>query len=102
MQMCGVFQALGREVFDQLIRGISIGKLKTYQVYERFNLRSEPYWFPVTPRKAALQARALRLLGAHDWRRRLGLGGLNRQPLMAVERATTTDRRHKRGAQPSR
>ena len=40
MQMCGVFQALGREVFDQLIRGISIGKLKTYQVYERFKLRA--------------------------------------------------------------
>ena len=40
MQMCGVFQALGQEVFDQLIRGISIGKLKTYQVYERFKLRA--------------------------------------------------------------
>ena len=40
MQMCGVFQALGRDVFDQLVRGISIGKLKTYQVYERFKLRA--------------------------------------------------------------
>ena len=40
MQMCGVFQALGQDVFDQLIRGISIGKLKTYQVYERFKLRA--------------------------------------------------------------
>ncbi len=40
MQMCGVFQALGQEVFNQLIRGISIGKLKTYQVYERFKLRA--------------------------------------------------------------
>jgi hypothetical protein len=40
MQMCGVFQALGQEVFEQLIRGISIGKLKTYQVYERFKLRA--------------------------------------------------------------
>src|SRR6201994_3755297 len=40
MQMCGVFQAMGREVFDQLIRGISIGKSKTYQVYERFKLRA--------------------------------------------------------------
>lgn len=40
MQMCGVFQALGPEVFRQLIRGISIGKLKTFQVYERFKLRA--------------------------------------------------------------
>ena len=40
MQMCGVFKALGPEVFHQLVRGISIGKLKTYQVYERFKLRA--------------------------------------------------------------
>ena len=40
MQMCGVFLALGQDVFSQLIRGISIGKLKTYQVYERFKLRA--------------------------------------------------------------
>ncbi|MFL6464036.1 MAG: hypothetical protein ACJ73N_06460 [Bryobacteraceae bacterium] len=40
MQMCGVFLALGQDIFGQLIRGISIGKLKTYQVYERFKLRA--------------------------------------------------------------
>lgn len=40
MQMCGVFRALGPDVFRQLVRGISIGKLKTYQVYERFKLRA--------------------------------------------------------------
>ena len=40
MQLSGVFQALGEDVFRQLIRGISIGKLKTYQVYERFKLRA--------------------------------------------------------------
>ena len=40
MQMCGVFQALGQDLFQQLVRGISIGKLKTYQVYERFKLRA--------------------------------------------------------------
>jgi hypothetical protein len=40
MQMCGVFTALGPEVFHDLVRGISIGKLKTYQVYERFKLRA--------------------------------------------------------------
>lgn len=45
------------------------------QVAERLNLRAEPYWFPATVRKARLHARALRFLGAHDWRRRLGLKG---------------------------
>lgn len=40
MQMCGVFQALGRDIFRQLLQGISIGKLKTYQVYERFKARA--------------------------------------------------------------
>jgi hypothetical protein len=38
--MCGVFQALGPEIFHQLVRGISIGKLKTFQVYERFKVRA--------------------------------------------------------------
>ena len=40
MQMCGVFKALGPDVFRNLVRGISIGKLKTYQVYERFKARA--------------------------------------------------------------
>ena len=40
MQMCGVFTALGPDVFHHLVRGISIGKLRTYQVYERFKLRA--------------------------------------------------------------
>ena len=44
------------------------------QVSERFNLRSEPYWYPVSRRKAVLQGKVMRLLGAGDWRRRLGLG----------------------------
>ena len=40
MQMCGVFQALGADIFRHLVRGISIGKLKTYKVYERFKVRA--------------------------------------------------------------
>lgn len=40
MQLSGVYQALGEDVFRELVRGISIGKLKTYQVYERFKLRA--------------------------------------------------------------
>jgi acyl-CoA reductase-like NAD-dependent aldehyde dehydrogenase len=41
-------------------------------VSERFNLSSEPHWYPYRPRMSRLQAKAVRLLGAHDWRRRLG------------------------------
>jgi acyl-CoA reductase-like NAD-dependent aldehyde dehydrogenase len=44
-------------------------------VEERFSLKSEPLWYPVLPGKARLIGRAARLLGAHDWRRRLGLRG---------------------------
>lgn len=40
MELCGVFQALGEDNFKQLVRGISIGKLKTYQIYERFKVRA--------------------------------------------------------------
>lgn len=40
MRMCDVYLALGPEVFGKLVRAISIGKLKTYQVYERFKLRA--------------------------------------------------------------
>ncbi len=40
MQLCGVFQALGEENFKHLVRGISLGKLKTFQIYERFKVRA--------------------------------------------------------------
>ena len=42
-------------------------------VSERIILGSEPYWFPYSARKGRLLARGARLLGANDWRRRLGL-----------------------------
>jgi acyl-CoA reductase-like NAD-dependent aldehyde dehydrogenase len=42
-------------------------------VSERINLGSEPYWFPYSVRTGRLLARGARLLGANDWRRRLGL-----------------------------
>ncbi|WP_433506249.1 aldehyde dehydrogenase family protein [Pseudonocardia halophobica] len=41
-------------------------------VSERIALRAEPNWYPVVPRRSELMARVVRLLGAHDWRRRLG------------------------------
>ncbi|HEY2012366.1 MAG TPA: hypothetical protein VGH38_02645 [Bryobacteraceae bacterium] len=40
MQISDVYLGLGQEVFDQLIRGISIGKLRTYQIYEGFKVRA--------------------------------------------------------------
>jgi hypothetical protein len=60
MQMCGVFRALGPEVFHELVRGISIGKLKTYQVYERFKFRA---------RLAKLNSDSLRKAEPRFWAR---------------------------------
>ena len=40
MQLSDVFLQLGEERLRQLVRGISIGKLKTYQLYERFKIRT--------------------------------------------------------------
>jgi hypothetical protein len=39
MQLTDVFLNLGEDSFSKLVRSISIGKLKTYQLYERFKLR---------------------------------------------------------------
>jgi hypothetical protein len=60
MQMCGVYKALGPEVFHHLVRGISIGKLKTYQVYERFKTRA---------RLVKLNSEALRKAEPKFWAR---------------------------------
>jgi hypothetical protein len=40
MQITDVYLGLGQEAFGQMIRGISIGKLKTYQIYEGFKVRT--------------------------------------------------------------
>ena len=60
MQMCGVFQALGPDIFHELVRGISIGKLRTYQVYERFKARA---------RLVKLNSEALRKAEPRFWAR---------------------------------
>lgn len=41
-------------------------------VSERVKLKNELHWYPYTTRKAAITAKALRLMGMHDWKRRLG------------------------------
>lgn len=40
MQLVDVFLKLGEDEFGQLIRTISIGKLKTYQIYDGFKTRA--------------------------------------------------------------
>ena len=40
MYISDVYLGLGQETFGQLIRGISIGKLKTFQIYEGFKVRA--------------------------------------------------------------
>jgi hypothetical protein len=39
MLLSEIFLNLGEDAFIQLVRGISIGKLKTYQTYEQFKAR---------------------------------------------------------------
>ena len=40
MQLSDAYLDLGEDRFAQLIRSISIGKLKTYQIYEGFKVRT--------------------------------------------------------------
>lgn len=40
MRMCGVFLALGPDIFEDLLRHVSMGKLKTFQIYDRFKVRA--------------------------------------------------------------
>ncbi|MBK9168226.1 MAG: hypothetical protein IPM24_12270 [Bryobacterales bacterium] len=40
MPLTDVFLALGEDSFRRLVRGISIGKLKTYQLYDRMKART--------------------------------------------------------------
>ncbi len=40
MSLCEVFRNLGEDRFSKLLRTISMGKLKTYQLYERLKVRT--------------------------------------------------------------
>jgi len=40
MHLSEVFTGLGEDTLDQLLKGVSMGKLKTYQLYERMKLRT--------------------------------------------------------------
>jgi hypothetical protein len=39
MQLSAIFLGLGEDSFHQLLRSVSIGKLKTYQLYDRMKAR---------------------------------------------------------------
>jgi hypothetical protein len=39
MQLSDIFLTLGKPAFEQLLRSVSIGKLKTFQLYERVKVR---------------------------------------------------------------
>ncbi|MBV6430966.1 MAG: hypothetical protein IANPNBLG_01088 [Bryobacteraceae bacterium] len=40
MQLCDVFLGLGEENFQGLLRTVSIGKLRTYQLFDRLKMRA--------------------------------------------------------------
>ena len=65
MELAQVFLKLGDEGFGQLIRGISIGKLKTYQIYDGLKARAHVGKLNTEIlRKSALKFRVR--LEAHD------------------------------------
>jgi hypothetical protein len=54
MEISDLYRGLGEEGFAQLLRGISIGKLRTYQIYEGFKVRARLHKLNTeTLRKAA-------------------------------------------------
>ena len=40
MELSGVFTGLGEEALDQLLKSVSMGKLKTFQLFERIKTRA--------------------------------------------------------------
>lgn len=40
MNISDVYLGMGQDTFEQLVRSVSIGKLKTYQMYEGFKVRA--------------------------------------------------------------
>ena len=40
MEISDVYLGMGQDAFERLVRSVSIGKLKTYQIYEGFKVRA--------------------------------------------------------------
>ncbi len=60
MELSDIYQGLGEEAFGQLLRSISLGKLKTYQLFERMKFRL---------RLSKLSGETLRKAQPHLWER---------------------------------
>jgi hypothetical protein len=60
MQLSDVFLGLGEESFQQLLKTVSMGKLRTYQLYERFKVRAH---------LSKLNSETLRKAGPRLWAR---------------------------------
>ncbi len=60
MQLCDIFLRLGNPRFDELMRSISMGKLKTYQLYDRVKTRLH---------LAKLNSESLRKSAPRSWAR---------------------------------
>ncbi len=60
MQLCDIFLGLGEECFSQLLRNISLGKLKTYQLFDRLKTRL---------RVTKLNTETLKKAGPKCWQR---------------------------------
>lgn len=60
MQLTDIFLKLGRDNFDQLLRSVSIGRLKTFQLFERVKARLHVH---------KLNAETLRKAGPRAWSR---------------------------------
>ena len=73
MLLCEVFQQLGENAFGQLIRSVSIGRLKTYQLYEGFKASAHLHKLNVESlRKAAPRFWARIAEGEEDFAKELG------------------------------
>jgi hypothetical protein len=75
MEISEVYTGLGQEAFGQLIRGISIGKLRTYQIYEGFKVRAHLH---------KVNTEALRKSVPKFWERMLGDEEFGRDLAQAV------------------
>ncbi len=60
MQVCDIFLALGESGVGELMRGISLGKIKTFQLFERLKLRLHVN---------KLNTETLRKIGPRVWER---------------------------------
>lgn len=60
MQVCDIYLGLGEDAFRELLRSISIGKLKTYQLYEVVKTRLHAQ---------KLNTEALRKVAPRSWER---------------------------------